>query len=192
MGSGRNGTFDTIPDLQQWAILAVHKDPGAGNKKLYGSFINKWWKCFRCEVYSIFMEPLEGHGRWDGKEAFGELPRGSSYEGPIATLTRATIRLNKLKYFWDHVAPVANKMTTAPGFIMSLGIGEVPWIKQATFSVWQNKEAMKVFAYQMKEHTDVIRKTREQKWYSEDMFVRFRITGTSGTIRGKNPLQGIT
>jgi len=77
-------------------------------------------------------------------------------------------------------------MANAKGLISSLGIGEMPWIKQATFSIWQSKAAMKDFAYQMKEHQEVIRKTRAEKWYSEDMFVRFRIIHTIGTIRGIN------
>jgi hypothetical protein len=29
----------------------------------------------------------------------------------------------------------------------------------------------------MKEHAEVIKKTRQQKWYSEDMFTRFRVLG---------------
>ena len=62
-------------------------------------------------------------------------------------------------------------------------------IKQATFSVWQNKQAMKNFAYQMKDHQEVIQKTRKQNWYSEDMFVRFKITGCTGTVNGVNPLK---
>ena len=50
---------------------------------------------------------------------------------------------------------------------------------------------MKNFAYQMKEHTEVIRKTRKENWYSEDMFVRFKPLKISGTIKGINPLEGI-
>ena len=193
MGCGKNGTFDKIPDLQQWAILASHERDrdDLKNEFIYGSFINTWFKRFNCEIFTLFLQPLEGHGKWDGKEVFGKLPVKSDYEGTIATLTRATIRVNKLKYFWKHVAPVANLMTTADGFIMSVGIGEVPWIKQATFSVWKSKGSMKSFAYQMKEHTEVIRKTREQKWYSEDMFIRFIIRSSQGTIKGKDPLQVI-
>jgi len=49
---------------------------------------------------------------------------------------------------------------------------------------------MKAFAYRNKEHAEVIKKTREQRWYSEDMFIRFRITGSTGTLRGSNPLEG--
>ncbi len=193
MGCGKNGTFDKIPDIKQWAILAVHKkEPGNFKDKIdYGSFIGHWWKLFNCETYTLFLDPLEGHGTWDGKKVFGDLPAKSTFEGRIATLTRATIRFSKLKYFWKHVAPVANRMNSAKGFIMSVGIGEVPWVKQATFSVWESKEDMKSFAYKMKEHTEVIRKTREQNWYSEDMFVRFSIRDSNGSIKGINPLHRI-
>ena len=194
LGCGKNGTFDKVPDLQQWGILAVQDQPlNPGKieiKELYGSFIWNWFRLFGCETFIILLEPLEGHGHWDNKEVFGKLPHNSSYDGTIAILTRATIRLNKLKYFWQHVAAVSNKMNTAKGFITSAGIGEIPWIKQATFSIWENKECMKAFAYGMKEHTEVIKKTRDQKWYSEEMFVRFKIIATTGTIKGKDPLKG--
>lgn len=191
MGCGRNGTFDKVPDLKQWAVLAVHESGAFNNKAICGPFLYKWWKFFHCETYTLLLTPVEGRGKWDGKQPFGDLPLKSGYEGPVATLTRATIRLRKLKFFWRHVAPVAAHMDTADGFVMSVGIGEVPWVKQATFSVWQSTAAMKTFAYQMQAHTEVIRKTREQKWYSEDMFVRFRITGHAGTLKGRDPLQGM-
>lgn len=198
LGSGRNGTFDKIPDWQQWGILQVHSsefivepDDLVSNllfKKLYGSFIAKWFQLLSCESFTILLEPTEGHGLWDGKEVFGNLPKSSLHEGPIAILTRATIRLNKLKYFWQHIAPVAAKMKSAKGYITSVGIGDIPWIKQATFSIWESKEDMMAFAYGMKEHTEVIKKTREQQWYREEMFVRFKIIGYMGTIKGINPL----
>ncbi len=107
----------------------------------------------------------------------------------IAVLTRATIRSGKLRRFWQHVEAVAQRMTQAEGFISSVGIGEVPWIKQATFSIWQSKSAMKAFAYQSYQHSDVIRKTRTEDWYSEEMFVRFVIHNVSGTINGRSPLE---
>lgn len=187
MGSGRNGTFDKIPDWQQWALLLVAKNDGEA--PLISSFIKRWYRFFGCEVFNILLQPVEGHGQWDGSEAFGPLPRQSDYEGQLAVLTRATIRINKLKYFWQHVAPVAQKMNEAGGFLFSIGIGEIPWIKQATFSVWSSKDAMKAFAYGTKEHTQVIQRTKQQRWYSEDMFVRFKIVETNGSLRGKKPLK---
>jgi hypothetical protein len=136
------------------------------------------------------LNPIEGHGSWDGKAIFGELPVKTDYEGRIAVLTRATIRLSRLKDFWDNVDGVASQMANADGFVTSYGIGEIPLIKQATFSIWDNTTAMKSFAYQMQAHKDVIKKTRQQKWYSEDMFVRFTISSAIGSINGVNLLQG--
>ena len=139
MGSGKNGTFDKTPDLQQWAILTVRSEAvfEEGNllKNLYGSFIRGWLHFFNCETFTILLSPMEGHGLWDGIEAFGTMNNKMPHHGVIATLTRATIRLNKLKHFWQNVAPVAAKMSNAKGFITSVGIGEIPWVKQATFSI---------------------------------------------------------
>ena len=194
MGSGKNGAFDKIPDWQQWAILAAHKEtllklPEKGIiEQLYGSSIAKWLRFFKCETFTVLMLPIEGHGSWDKKNVFGSLPTDTDYEGPIAVITRATIRLSKLKYFWQHVAGVAAKVVISPGYIASFGIGELPWIKQATISFWQSKESMKLFAYHTKEHNEVIKNTRKQDWYSEEMFTRLKVIDCTGTVKGISPL----
>lgn len=176
MGSGKNGAFDIKPDLSQWALLYTMNDAS----DFIPSFIKVYFKFFRCDVKQFIMQPTEGFGLWDGKKIFGELPKQNEYDGTIAVLTRATIRINRLQHFWKNVNAVANKMSSAPGFIISYGIGEVPWIKQATFSIWQNKSSMKAFAYNMQQHADVIKKTRREQWYKEEMFIRFRILAVKG------------
>ena len=102
-------------------------------------------------------------------------------------MTRATIRISRLGYFGG-TWPGGSTDVGAPGFITSFGMGEVPWIKQATFSIWRSKQDMKNFAYGMKEHQEVIRLTRQQQWYSEDMFVRFQITDCIGSLNGREPV----
>lgn len=206
MGTGKNGSFDKTPDLSQWAILVIdqnqtHDYSQSWSEPLnivnennylqnkYGKFIAAWWRFFNCEIWTIVLEPIEGHGLWDGKQPFGPVPMKSDYEGPIAILTRATIKLSKLKDFWSNVDKVANRMAGAPGFQTSFGIGEIPWIKQATFSIWSSKAAMKAFAYQMQEHATVIAKTRKEKWYSEDLFMRFRPIASFGKVKGLDPLK---
>ena len=82
-------------------------------------------------------------------------------------------------------------MAGAEGLITSIRIGEVPFIKQATFSIWESKESMKKFAYQMHQHQEVIKKTKKENWYSEDMFVRFIPLHTSGTINGATPFKSL-
>ncbi len=197
MGCGKNGTFDKTPDWQQWAILTVQKsnnfsfDDDTTNDLILGKFVAKWLAFFNCDTYTLLLDPIESHGLWDKKKVFGIHSAKSAYDGPIAVLTRATIRMSKLKYFWKNVAPVASKMNAAQGFLFSVGVGEIPWIKQATFSVWESKESMKAFAYGMKAHAEVIKKTRKENWYSEDMFTRFKIIKVIGSISGKNPLESI-
>jgi hypothetical protein len=169
MGCGKNGTFDKHPDWNQWAILLVYKSP----TPIGLPFINSWTRFFKAGVSTLTLQPIEGYGTWDGKEVFGKLPKQTDYEGSIAVLTRATIRMSKLKAFWSNVDGVAQQMAGAEGLITSLGIGEIPLVKQATLSVWKSKSDMKNFAYKMHEHAEVIRKTKKEDWYSEEMFVRF-------------------
>ena len=113
------------------------------------------------------------------------------YTGIVAVLTRATIRLNKLKGFWSNVDGVANIMASAPGYITSFGIGEAPVYRQATFSIWKSAADVKAFAYASKEHAEVIKKTRDENWYSEELFARFKPVASFGTINGKDPLENL-
>jgi heme-degrading monooxygenase HmoA len=188
MGSGKNGTFDTKPDWQQWALLAVWDAPASFYQFHNQSFIAFWWNFFFVEKWTVLLSPLQSHGKWDGKEPFGN-PETEIYDGPIAVLTRATIRFNKLKHFWGNVDHVANLMRSAPGYMVSFGIGEAPLYRQATFSVWESLEDVKGFAYRSPEHAEVIRKTRAENWYSEELFARFKPIATFGTINGIDPLE---
>ncbi len=139
MGTGKNGTFDLKPDINQWAVLFTSD----AQTSCLPAFINAYWKFFRCDIKQITMQPVKGHGLWDGKEVFGQLKNKTDYGGPVAVLTRATIRLNRLQNFWSNVNRVAREMSSAEGLIISYVIGEKPWIKQATFSVWKDTTCMK-------------------------------------------------
>ncbi len=194
MGSGRNGTFDILPDLQQWAIFSISQNKSHDKisslyiDKIYGKLIFNWLKLFSLEYYALLLEPIKCHGLWDKKEIYGKINSTELNNSPIAVLTRATIRISKLREFWKNVPVVSSKMKEAKGLIYSIGIGETPWIKQATFSIWKTEESMKEFAYKMNEHSRIIKNTRSGNWYAEEMFVRFRIIDSFGTIHGKNPL----
>jgi hypothetical protein len=195
MGTGRNGTFDIIPDVKQWAFLTCQHDDtnqfisNQYLEDLFGVFIMKWLKIFSVDFYVLLLEPINGHGLWDKKAVFGTNNINEDPKGQIATLTRATIRLSKLPHFWKNVPAVSSKMKEANGLVFSIGIGEIPWIKQATFSIWESLDDMKQFAYKMKEHNEVIKRTRTEKWYAEEMFFRFKIIDNFGTINGINPLK---
>jgi len=190
LGSGQNGTFDLQPDWQQWGLLAVWDDREAFDEFHERSIVAGWWKMFTYERWTILCEPLQSHGKWDGQQPFGK-PDVNNYFGPVAVLTRATIRFSKLRGFWSNVDSVADIMAAAPGYVTSVGIGEAPLYRQATFSIWKSIDDVKAFAYESHEHAEVIKKTRMENWYSEELFARFKPVASFGTINGKDPLAGI-
>jgi len=189
LGSGKNGTFSLNPDWQQWGLFAVWDDRQSFDEFYTDSFVSRWWDKYGCEKWSILCEPLQSHGQWESKEPFGKV-NIQGYEGPVIVLTRATLRFNRLKNFWSNVNEVSDLMRRSHGYIMSLGIGERPVYRQATFSIWNSLNDVKAFAYGSKEHSQVIRKTRDEGWYSEELFARFKPIACTGTLNNTDPLKG--
>src|SRR5436190_20516002 len=63
MGSGKNGSFDIHPDWNQWAILFTADNVETKTPR----FIYTYWRCFKCDVKEFLLQPIEGHGFWNGK-----------------------------------------------------------------------------------------------------------------------------
>lgn len=190
LGCGRKGSFDLTPDWQQWGLLAVWPTREDFDRFQQRSFIARWWKLFTLEQWTILCQPLQSHGSWDGQQPFQTAVK-TEYDGPVAVLTRATIRPGRLRAFWSNVDKAAEPLHSAPGFISSVGIGEAPFVRQATFSLWQSTEEVKAYAYRTRNHADVIRKTRTEGWYSEELFARFKPLAAWGTLQGRDPLNGL-
>jgi hypothetical protein len=77
--------------------------------------------------------------------------------------------------FWRSVPKASKAIKNASGVIWFKGIGELPFIQQATFSIWNNIESVTNFAYKNKNHAEIVKKTRQRNWYREDLFARFEI-----------------
>ncbi|RYU91826.1 DUF3291 domain-containing protein [Emticicia agri] len=185
LGCGKNGSFDIQPDLAQWGFLAVWQTEEDFIWFQQNSFLQKWWKTFTKEQWTILCRTYEAHGQWDGKEPFQAGTIDKNYQGKIAVLTRAQIRLSRLRQFWRNVPQVSAHVRHAKGFITSVGIGEMPFIRQATFSIWESLDDVKDFAYRQREHAAVIKSTRKENWYTEELFARFIPVRTEGTLGGK-------
>ena len=181
MGSGKNGTFDIRPDLGQWAYLWVWENEQDFQKFFEKSILFKYIKRLSSEYFTLHLEPMQSHGLWDKKQPFGKELKGQFSENqPIVVLTRATIKPSKAADFWENVPTIAQNFAQNEGFIYSIGIGEIPFLKQATLSVWKDESSMKEFAYRKKHHSEVIKKTRTQEWYSEELFARFKLVSIEG------------
>jgi len=185
MGSGQNAQVDLAPDYKHWAILTTWDNQEECDTFYNKSLVIKWFNFFGMESCTILLKTLSSHGQWSKKEPFISKTKNTIHTGKIAVITRAAIRFNRLKEFKQNVKRAANAMRVSPGFILSAGIGENPFLDQATFSIWENAESVKNYAYKTFDHADVIKLTREREWYKEELFARFEIITSWGLLNGK-------
>lgn len=178
MGSGGKNGFGIVPNFGVYCILCVWESPQHAevffnSHAIFNDFILKSDK-----FQTLFLNSLSSHGTWDGRNPFPN-PKIKT-EGKIAVITRGRIKMSRLWQFWRYVGPSSNDVNKKKGALFSIGIGELPIIQQATFSIWESTEKMIAYAYKSKQHTQVIQKTKELNWYSEELFARFSIIKTVG------------
>jgi hypothetical protein len=173
LGSGGDGGFSFLPNFSVYAILIAWENEELADEffKTNTIYLNYLQRSFFQKSYHL--NTLSAHGFWDGKQPFEH--KKLKTDGQIAVLTRAKIRLSKIFQFWQNVKPTSQLLKNSDGLLFSVGIGELPWVQQATFSVWENTDFMIKYAYQNEHHTKVIKKTRELGWYSEELFARFEL-----------------
>jgi hypothetical protein len=184
LGTGHGRTF-TIRDAdpRTWALLAVWDgEPDDDIAILHR------WRRLAAEEWSVRLRPLSARGRWSRREPFGR-PARQSWDGPVAAITRARLTPRKAVRFWRAVPPVSADLHAGPGPRFAVGIGEVPVGLPGTFSVWDSAAALDDFVYGRAAHAAVIRKTAEEGWYAEELFARFAVLGSRGTVRGRDPLE---
>lgn len=187
MGSGKGKGFNPLPDWSIYSLLQVWETEKAADEFFNDSALFKKYHRHTTEVYTLFMKNISAGGTWVGKTPF---EKGTDLDPslPIAVITRATIKWNWLGRFWKYVPTSQESLDGNKGLIYTKGIGEVPVVQMATFSLWKNFDAVKEFAYNSKQHREAIRKTRKNEWYREELFSRFHPYKASGTWQGKDLL----
>ncbi|HSF52815.1 MAG TPA: hypothetical protein VLA71_03635 [Algoriphagus sp.] len=187
MGSGGKNGFSKMLNVNVYALLAVWESEQAAASYFEKSSHFLQFQSRATEFWTVYMNTCKVHGKWSGLNPFQTLQPYQS--GPIAVITRARIKLRFLRKFWSYVPSVSKNMDDRDGSIFSIGIGEYPWLMQATFSLWEDEESMRNYAYRSKVHSEVIQKTRELGWYSEELFANFAPYKTVGSWEGENPLR---
>ncbi len=181
LGTGDPATFSPWHATpRRWAVLAVWDgEPRRPSR----------WERLAAERWHARLAPLSARGSWSRQHPFGSPPGDPAYDGPVAALTRARLRLARARSFRRAVPPVAADLPGSAGLRLALAVGEAPVGLQGTFSVWESPAALRAFAYDRAAHADVVRRAGPERWYAEELFARFAVVEAHGTVDGVDPLR---
>ena len=185
LGTGDGRTFSPRDaNFRRWAVFAVWASVADAD-----SFENRSGWTFADEACRFDLAPLRWRGRWSRRDPLFGLSPVVAADGPIAVITRARVRPRYWRKFAAATPPVAVASAEADRQRFAMAIGEAPIGLQATFSVWDDAAAVDAFAYgpAAEAHREVMRRTRAEGWYSEELFARFSVLAVTGTIDGRTP-----
>jgi hypothetical protein len=187
LGTGDGTTFTPRDaNLRRWALVTSWTTRGDA-RALDRSAIGDRWRRLADEEWRVELRPLAAHGRWSRRAPFGA-PAATRWDGPVAALTRARLAPRRAVGFWRAVPPVAAALNDRDGLLAAFGIGEAPLGWQGTFSAWRDAAALRAFAYEDAAHAAVVRRAAEVGWFAEELFARFGVLASDGTLNGRNPL----
>lgn len=186
LGTGDGRTFTVRDsDPHRWAALVCWARAGDAAAARRAGVLADWQQVAE-ESWRVDLRPLTSRGRWSGRAPFGAPPPGRS-AGPVAAVTRARLRPARAASFWRAVPAVSADLHRCPGLRAAVGIGEAPVGLQGTFSLWDSAAALRDFAHRRPAHTEVVGRTPREGWYAEELFARFAVVGSAGTLDGRDP-----
>jgi len=169
------GAFETLEAAEAWAdrgrALQDYADRARDHLRLtlcVNSSRGSWGGATMASP-STAMADLAATGR----------PGTASSSAVVAALTRASIRPARVAAFWRHSPPAERALARARGCRLAVGLGEAPLLRQATFSLWDDLDAMQAYA-RGGAHGQAIRSAWKSGYFSESMFVRFALLRMRG------------
>ena len=176
LGTGGGKGFSLWPDFSTYAFMGVWE-----HKNDYENFISQnpvfsQYQKRATTQRDLILTSVKSHGKWSGINPFQKSETTISEEASTkkaVVITRATLNWSRLISFWRSVPAASKAIENARGIQYYKGIGEWPFIQQATISKWDDFDAINSFAYKGKDHANIVKKTRQKKWYKEDLFSRF-------------------
>ena len=176
LGTGGKNGFSLVPDFNTYALVTCWRNKEQAELFINESRVMQLYKEKTKSIRLIKLDPFYSHGSWDGVNPFAiKNKKEIANEKRVAIITRAKINWSKLISFWNHVPQSSRAIKQASGVYYYKGIGELPFIQQATISLWKSVDDVLQFAYKSKIHSKIVKKTREKKWYSEELFSRFYV-----------------
>jgi len=175
MGTGSGNGFSIIPSLSKYGFITCLDAKSSDSQTIWNSPVFSAYRKKSDSYFHMVGKPVKSHGNWEGKNPFKGHQQKTDPEKPIAVITRATIRTQRLIEFWRNVPKTSKFMFNHPAAIYQTGIGEYPLFMQATFSVWKSRKLLVEAAYSDTVHGEIVKKTRQRNWYKEELFAEFSV-----------------
>ena len=182
LGSGHDSGFGLRPSLSRQGLFCVFDDGAAAETFLDHSPVVAAYRAHAREYFAVTLRTFSSRGSWAGTALPVSVAAPS--DGPIAALTRASIRPAAARSFWRRAPATEASLQQAPGCLLAAGLGEAPVFRQATFSLWDNAQSMDAYA-RSGAHLQAIQAAYAQRYFSESMFVRFVPQRLAGVWMGR-------
>ena len=182
MGSGHEGGFGLRPSSSIQGLFCVFDDADTAHRFTAPGGRLQPWRDRARELFCVKLRPWSSRGSWSGLQL--PVTAAAPSEGPVASLTRASIRPSRAAAFWRMQPAAERSLARAQGVRVACGIGEAPILRQATFSLWDSVQAMDAYA-RSGAHQEAIVAAAQGRFFSESMFVRFVPYDLEGTWKGQ-------
>lgn len=177
-----------MPNFGVYAILATWPDHETAKARIASAPIYQSYRRRAAEDWTVFLSPTSVKGEWAGQSPFTTTQAAS--DGPLAALTRATVKPSIAAQFWRRVPNISTVIGKDTNVAFKIGIGEVPILHQVTFSIWPDAKRMANFA-RTGHHAEAIKAVRANDWFREELYARFAIKSDYGTWNGASPLAAL-
>ena len=188
LGTGSGSSTGPGADLARTAMFAIWDDEGS-LEAFHVRMANRWADAD--EAWHVRLRSAGGKGSWRGVPVVDELRPALRSDGPVAIITRAGVRPRSWRAFRAAGRPVSDELQDADGLLAVVGIGEAPVGRLGTFSLWRDLQAARAYATGRPEHREVVRRTRAERWYGEELFARFEPYASTGSWDGRDPLRPV-
>jgi len=182
LGSGYEGGFGLRPSPSRQGLFGLFESLPTAQEFIQNSTVLQAYQERSSEFYCVLLKTWSCRGSWDGQSL--DVCTAQPIKGPVAALTRASIRLGKAPEFWRHAPPSQTALSNAKGCQLAVGLGEAPFVRQATFSIWDSVSDMNAYA-RSGAHLEAIQAAVQNDYFSESMFARFVPLQVQGQWQGK-------
>jgi hypothetical protein len=182
LGSGRGGGFGLAPGFDHQGLMCFFDDEDSARAFANDAPVTRAYRDRAHESLLALLRATSCRGSWGGASL--AVTAQAQADAPMAALTRASIRLRHAARFWRHAPATHDGIARAEGCRLAVGLGEAPLLRQATFSLWDNAQAMDNYA-RSGAHLAAIQGATQQGWFSESMFVRFAPISITGEWHGR-------